>query len=142
MISRDPFRVHSPLDVHTQFHFKYAYFSVVYSLFSCSNQELCSLPKYNTWPILRETKSILQLLLASMSMEPTPSGEGATLAQGCHFSLMIRCAMDIFMPQEIQHSVFSKNVDFLSSIPELGKIYMNQSMFYSFMPTLSFQLNE
>lgn len=33
MISRDPFRVHSPLDVHTQFHFKYAYFSVVYSIF-------------------------------------------------------------------------------------------------------------
>lgn len=29
--------------------------------------------------------------------------------------------MDIFVPQEIQHSVFSKNVDFLSSLPELGK---------------------
>lgn len=121
MISRDPFRVHSPLDVHMQFHFMYAYFIVVYSLFACSNQELCSLPKYNTWPILRETKSILQLLLAPKSIEPASSGEGATLAQGCHFSLMVRCAMDIFVPQEIQHSVFSKNVDFLSSLPELGK---------------------
>lgn len=35
---------------------------------------------------------------------------------------------------------FLKNVGFLSSLPELGKMYVNQAMFYSFKSTLRFQL--
>lgn len=117
----------------------YIYFIAVYSKFTCSDYELCLPTNYNVRRILRETRSILQLLLGPKSVESVPSGEGATPAQGCRFWFTARYTRDVFMPREIQHS-FLKNVGFLSSLPELGKIYVNQAMFYSFKSTLRFQL--
>lgn len=115
------------------FYFIYTYFTAVYSSFTCSNYTLCSSTNYNVRRVLGETWSFLQLLLAPKSVESTPSGDGATPAQGCHFSFTARYTRDVFMPQEIQRSVFSKRADLLSSLPELGKMYVNQTMGFFFL---------
>lgn len=86
------------------------YFIAVSSKLTCSNYELCS-PTNHIRRVLRP-QSILQLLLGPKSADSAPSREGAAPARQRHFWFTARYTRDVFLPREVQRSVFSKTVHF------------------------------
>lgn len=104
-----------------KFSFTHTYFIAVCSKFTGSNYELCSPTNYNIGRILKETRLKQQLFgpksveflhcWRSQQRDATSDLEQAT-HQACFYALGNPTLQ------------YSKNIDFLSSLPKLGKIYV------------------
>lgn len=110
-----------------KFSFRYTYFTAVCSKFTGSNHELCSPTNYNTGRVSTETW-FKQQLFGPKSVEFLHCWRSHTSTEMPLLIYSKRHTRDVCMPGEIQRSVFSRNIDFLSSLPELGKI--NVTVFF------------
>lgn len=111
-----------------KFPFTHTYFIAVCSKFTGSNYELCSPTNDNIGRILTETW-FKQQLFGPKSVEFLHCWRSYASRDLPLLIYSKRHTRDVFMPWEIQSSNIQRIQIFLSSLPELGKIYMTVFFF-------------